>query len=308
MNLLLGRQAAKVSDKAIGCTFEYQKYMAPNSNYVLYDTVGLSEGKSGQVSSDVAIKQLIGLLRSLSEGVSLLIYVIKKDRIRETTEKNYHLFVNAICQDRVPVILAITNLELEPQVESWWTSNKVHFDNYGMRFSDVISGTAADPNKTFPEIAPRIERLRAETKAKLERSIEKYALDTPWRMSSWVSWLNVILAKTWNMFCDVFGWNSKKAPMIPKLKFILMEQGNMSEAEATTVANTISEELLGRTEFNPVQEVANLGRNVEDGAAFLTQTVGQAVGNVGGVVANVGEAVGQGAAALARNVFSNFRF
>ena len=83
-----------MSDSAVGCTFKYEKYESPG--YVLYDTVGLSEGRSGTVSSADAIKQLVSLLKSLSDGVSLLIYVIKKDRIRETTEKNYRLFVKDI--------------------------------------------------------------------------------------------------------------------------------------------------------------------------------------------------------------------
>lgn len=42
VNLLLGQNRADVSDKAVGCTFNFQKYETPNFN--LYDTVGLSEG------------------------------------------------------------------------------------------------------------------------------------------------------------------------------------------------------------------------------------------------------------------------
>lgn len=42
VNLLLGKPVAQVSDRAVGCTFEFSKYTAPNYN--LFDTVGLSEG------------------------------------------------------------------------------------------------------------------------------------------------------------------------------------------------------------------------------------------------------------------------
>lgn len=44
VNLLLEESKAEVSDKAVGCTFNFQKYETPAFN--LFDTVGLSEGSS----------------------------------------------------------------------------------------------------------------------------------------------------------------------------------------------------------------------------------------------------------------------
>ena len=43
INLLMEKQIAVVSDKAIGCTFDYKRYET-NNGYVLFDTVGLGEG------------------------------------------------------------------------------------------------------------------------------------------------------------------------------------------------------------------------------------------------------------------------
>ena len=43
INLLLGSDVAAVSDRAIGCTFDFQMHEAGGYNY--YDTVGLSEGR-----------------------------------------------------------------------------------------------------------------------------------------------------------------------------------------------------------------------------------------------------------------------
>ena len=127
-----------MSESAIGCTFKYEKYPGPAS--VLYDTVGLSEGKGGTVAAVDAIRQLVSLLQSLSDGVSLLIFVIKKDRIKETMEKNYNLFVKDICMNEVPAILVITNCEWEKEPGTWWTQNKPHFDKYKMNFVDVFCG------------------------------------------------------------------------------------------------------------------------------------------------------------------------
>lgn len=151
MNLLLGQDEAQVSDKAVGCTFNFKKYEA--SDFNLYDTVGLSEGSSSQevdknrailinvilvsqqgegtLKQSQAIKQLLKLLKSLEDGVSLLVFVIEKGRIKKSLEDNYKLFIDAICMKKVPVVLAITHCEMENEQGSWWKDNKEHFDKYG---------------------------------------------------------------------------------------------------------------------------------------------------------------------------------
>jgi len=50
------------------------------------------------------VKQLIDLLKSLHEGVSLLLFVMEKGRIKKTLDENYRLFVEAICMKNVPVV------------------------------------------------------------------------------------------------------------------------------------------------------------------------------------------------------------
>jgi len=70
VNLLLEETKAKVSDSAVGCTFEFQKYSTEKFN--LYDTVGLSEGskwrvlltlKEVQMLKELPIKLLISAQR-----------------------------------------------------------------------------------------------------------------------------------------------------------------------------------------------------------------------------------------------------
>jgi len=77
------------------------------------------------------VKQLIDLLKSLHEGVSLLVFVMEKGRIKKTLDENYKLFVEAICMKNVPVVLAITHCEMETVPGQWWTENQVHFKEYG---------------------------------------------------------------------------------------------------------------------------------------------------------------------------------
>lgn len=150
MNLLLGQNRADVSDKAVGCTFNFQKYDTPNFN--LYDTVGLSEGgmdavdilnkekirilffvdsANGTVRPDLAMKQLMTLIKSLKDGVSLLVFVIEKGRVKKSLSENYNLFVDGLCMKNVPVVLVITHCEMETVQGTWWQENQQHFEEYG---------------------------------------------------------------------------------------------------------------------------------------------------------------------------------
>lgn len=85
----------------------------------------------GTLKQSQAIRQLLKLVKSLEEGVSLLIFVIEKGRIKKSLEDNYKLFIDGICMKKVPVVLAITHCEMENERGSWWIENKEHFDKYG---------------------------------------------------------------------------------------------------------------------------------------------------------------------------------
>ena len=235
MNLILGKNSATVSDSAIGCTFKFSKYAGPDG-YMLYDTVGLSEGSQGTMASAAAMKQLVNLLKSLSDGVSLLIMVIKKERITASLEKNYQLFVSGICLGKVPVLLVITNCEMEQKVGAWWSQNKIYFDKYKMYFAEAISGCAADPDSVPARFRSDFTESRAETKAKLMRSMNSNALREPWKMTGgWMNWFQKIVMTVWSVICSWFG---AKVSMDPEIKTILMNNG-MKEDEATQLADEI---------------------------------------------------------------------
>jgi hypothetical protein len=85
----------------------------------------------GTIKQSFAVKQLINLLKSLEDGVSLLVFVMEKGRIKKSLDENYKLFVEAICMSSVPIVLLITHCEMEPKPGVWWMENKKHFDQYG---------------------------------------------------------------------------------------------------------------------------------------------------------------------------------
>ena len=87
--------------------------------------------EQGTVYQEVAEKNLERLLKCLEDGVSLLIFVMEKGRIKDSLHENYNIFVDAICKKKVPVILLITHCEIDENMGSWWDKNKNHFDRYG---------------------------------------------------------------------------------------------------------------------------------------------------------------------------------
>ena len=138
INMIAPTASAAVSNAAIGCTFESVPYDAELSDrkYRLWDTAGLNEGEQGNVSADRAIESLEELVQSLKDGgVSLLVYCIRGSRLRDIVKINYELFHKTICGGKVPIVVVITGLENEDDMEDWWVDNAADFDRRGMPFS-----------------------------------------------------------------------------------------------------------------------------------------------------------------------------
>jgi len=146
INMITGAPCASVSSAAVGCTFESVPYDAELSGrkYRLWDTVGLNEGEQGNVSADRAIESLQELVLNLqSGGVSLLVYCIRGSRLRDIVKINYDIFSKVICGGQVPIVIVVTGLENEDNMEDWWTDNAVDFDDRGMRFAGHACITTA---------------------------------------------------------------------------------------------------------------------------------------------------------------------
>jgi len=119
VNMIVGREVAKVSGCADGCTFKNDQYEAiiDNRHFVIYDTAGLNEGDQGRIPHWKAIRELYTLIRQL-DGVSLLIYCMR-GRVRENARANWTLFNKVICAERVPIIAVVTGLETYNDPDDW---------------------------------------------------------------------------------------------------------------------------------------------------------------------------------------------
>lgn len=140
VNLIIGKYVAKTSDSAEGCTFEATYYdVAIDSRRIrLFDTAGLSEPCLNWDGYLLAVKKAERLVSILDNygGVDLLIFCMRGGRITASAQQNYRMFVEILCDKKIPVAVVVTHLEHEERMEDWWDRNEKHFETYGISVYD----------------------------------------------------------------------------------------------------------------------------------------------------------------------------
>ncbi|KAH7888530.1 hypothetical protein F5I97DRAFT_1853337 [Phlebopus sp. FC_14] len=159
INLLAGKEVAKVANTARGCTFQYTSYPIDicGSEYSVYDTSGLNEGDPHTINRTQAISQMYRLLISL---------------------KNWRLFHEVICAKEVPIVIVVTGLEDEECMDNWWFQNRDKFFAYGMTPEDYACITATKGK--LKNGRHMFEEEYAESRDKVQRIIMTCALEKPW--------------------------------------------------------------------------------------------------------------------------------
>ncbi|EGN95024.1 hypothetical protein SERLA73DRAFT_61442, partial [Serpula lacrymans var. lacrymans S7.3] len=136
INLISGRNVAGTSGGAHGCTMESRSYdiQIGENNFQIFDTMGLNEPEIQGKGHLEAIAKAYDLIRRLenSGGIQLLVFCIRGGRITRTTQQNWRLFHDVLCDKKVPAVMVITGLELVDPMERWWTDNQRHFKPYGI--------------------------------------------------------------------------------------------------------------------------------------------------------------------------------
>lgn len=142
INLILGREDAKISQDAGGCTLDNKSYPVKieGQTYHLYDTAGLNRGGADTLEHPGAVQNLTSLVQSLApngrSNIHLLVFVVRCGRLPQTTEKAYKFLYYDVCKARVPIVLVVTGCEnVEPDMDHWWSaSTKERFERSGMEF------------------------------------------------------------------------------------------------------------------------------------------------------------------------------
>ncbi|KAJ2917977.1 hypothetical protein MD484_g2443, partial [Candolleomyces efflorescens] len=196
VNMVLGSDEAPTSSSAMGCTFQADEYPCELSGhkFSLWDTAGLNEGDLGTVKPMDAIVNLYGLLKKLQGGVSLLVFCIRAPRVNDASHKNWILFREIVCQEKVPIVMAVTHLENEEPMDDWWPRNESSFRKYGMNpcsehGSGVVCITASKGKLMRGRHAYQDEY--EESQEKIRQLIVDNHLRSPWRVRP-VEWFQTV--------------------------------------------------------------------------------------------------------------------
>jgi hypothetical protein len=183
VNMLSGGESVAVtSSGAKGCTFESRPFEVDICGMpaILWDTAGLDEGDAGRVPKSDAIVQLYKLVRNLSDGVGLLMFVMRAPRIKSSVPANWMLLHEVVCQKQVPIVIIITGLEQEENMDQWWWDNKGTFQGYGIHPGGFACVTASRGKQK--KGGYMFDEEYTESKDRIHKLIRSTCLTVPWRV------------------------------------------------------------------------------------------------------------------------------
>ena len=134
--MLARNEVVSVSNKLGGNTTAVQevKISWDDRSYTIWDTPGLNEGERGNVPTREAMDQLYKLVKTVG-SVNLVIYCICGSRLTEIARVNYDLFWRIVCKEEVPIVLVVTGLEQETDMDAWWSANRKVIKKMEMTFA-----------------------------------------------------------------------------------------------------------------------------------------------------------------------------
>ncbi|KAF9522885.1 P-loop containing nucleoside triphosphate hydrolase protein [Crepidotus variabilis] len=241
VNMLAGREVARTSSGAAGCTFRSEPFgiNIGGTNFVVHDTAGLDEGDQGRVPKSTAIVQLYSLMKRLDDGVSLLIFVMKAPRIKDSYAKNWALFNDVICRSKVPISIVVTGLEQEDDMDSWWNSNQDHFRRNGM-YPVARACITAIKGKLRRSGTYVLQEEYDESRDKVQKLIKSSYLEHPWKMEL-IQWYSEVIYAT-TVTTGWCGRTSEKKDYVRTIEGAvdtMKSKCGMSEEEANKLAGML---------------------------------------------------------------------
>ncbi|KIK91576.1 hypothetical protein PAXRUDRAFT_624711 [Paxillus rubicundulus Ve08.2h10] len=147
INLLAGSRIAHTSNDTDSCTRINTCYKATvrNEAFNLWDTRGLGEGFLRSLFKRSSEGELRKFLRERHEKceIDLLVYCVRGSRANKAQVKSYKVFGAVTRQLAAPVVIAVTYLERETDMEDWWTRNESSLLRLGMEFDGHACITAS---------------------------------------------------------------------------------------------------------------------------------------------------------------------
>jgi GTPase Era involved in 16S rRNA processing len=148
VNLIAGQEMAITSPDMERCTTHWKGHAIyiDGCDYKVFDTAGLQERQLGMKEYGDVIMDAYDLITKLNqEGrIDLLLYCVRAGAFTTTLQINYRLFYEWLCEKKVPIVLVLTGLEREQNMEDWWTRNERIFTKYEIHVADHACITAAN--------------------------------------------------------------------------------------------------------------------------------------------------------------------
>ncbi|KAG6331550.1 hypothetical protein ID866_7542 [Astraeus odoratus] len=137
VNLIAGKNVAGVGGDAMICTMNSAKheFAVGSHSFRIWDTVGFDEPDISSQGFIPAIGKAYQLIREVTGagGINLLLFCMRGSRVTVTTQSNYRLFYEVLCDKKVPIGLVITHLEHEDDMEDFWRKNEDALTQFGIK-------------------------------------------------------------------------------------------------------------------------------------------------------------------------------
>ena len=209
--------------------------------YNVFDTVGLEEPQlegKGYLDLIVNAYNLIAKLHS-EGGIDLLLFCMRAGRVTAANQANYRLFYEWLCEKKVPIILVLTGLENEPNMERWWTSNGDIFDQCGIHVIDHACITAAD---ALP--GERHQWLYEESRHLVRDLVVQHTHRHGDAYTGGEGWFRRVMQKVWEMTAS--GGSIKFIPKKKDIEAVLTKHSRMPPKAVKELASRIRSDLAGR--------------------------------------------------------------
>jgi predicted GTPase len=177
INLVAGKEVANTSPDTKRCTMQWKEHTISFGGefYKVFDTNGLDDPQLGIKEYLESMEYAYRLIRELDErgGIDLLLFCVRArfPGITATTQSNYRLFNTFLCEKKVPIVLAITNLEREKRMEDWWERNHGTFDKYQIQVAGHACITAAN------RLDSRHKQLYEESRITIRNLVKEFTAD-----------------------------------------------------------------------------------------------------------------------------------
>jgi len=96
-----------------------------------------------------------------------LMFCMRGPRIKNVMHQNWKLFNDILCKKEVPIVLVVTGLENEENMDGWWWTNKEAFEAQGIRPDGTACITAIRGRTLRDGISHAFDEQYDESRAKL---------------------------------------------------------------------------------------------------------------------------------------------